>query len=186
MVLMADGLADGWDELGRAVDAYDYLKKPIEEGEMRAILANLQRMRSPTRVLVVDDSRGFLKLAPRVLAQSRFALDVEVADSGGFAIAMQRREPREVIFLDYAMPGIDGLEVACVMMEQAPGTRIVMISASGNPAVARAARYFGAACFLKKPFQPNDVDRALHLAHKLPLTSLMNGPDPAFGVPISL
>ena len=82
-----------------------------------------------------------------------------------------------MVFLDYAMPGIDGLETACLVQDQMPEVRVVMVSASRNPAVEKAARYFGAVHFLKKPFFAREVDKAMHLALDLPLTSFMLEPE---------
>jgi response regulator of citrate/malate metabolism len=71
----------------------------------------------------------------------------------------------------------DGLETTCLVQDQMPEVRVVMVSASRNPAVEKAARYFGAVHFLKKPFFAREVDKAMHLAFDLPLTSFMLEPE---------
>ena len=75
------------------------------------------------------------------------------------------------LFVATAM--VDGLETACILQDTVPGIRVVMISGSDNPAVERAARYFGAVHFMAKPFYARDIDKAMHLALRLPLPSLM-------------
>src|SRR3954468_2469226 len=102
---------------------------------------------------------------------------VLVVDSGEAALRLLSEEACDVVFLDYAMPGIDGLETACLVQDQMPEVRVVMVSASRNPAVEKAARYFGAVHFLKKPFFAREVDKAMHLALDLPLTSFMLEPE---------
>jgi FixJ family two-component response regulator len=77
------------------------------------------------------------------------------------------------------MPGLDGLETACLVQEACPAARVVMVSASRDKGVERAARYFGAVDFLHKPFYPTEIDRALHHAFELTLPSLLDAPESA-------
>lgn len=181
IVLMGDHAEDAWSEAVTASRAYEFLQKPLEEDELRLIFGNLARMKEPCRVLVVDDSKASRRMIGKVLEGSRFAMEVEMAESGEYALTLLKRQAADVVFLDYDMPGIDGLETACLIQELMPDIRVVMISASQNPAVERAARYFGAAHFLRKPFYARAVDRAMHAALDLPLTSYMTEqpPEPA-------
>jgi len=134
-------------------------------------------MRGATRVMIVDDSKAARRLMSKVLEASRFTTELTIVDSGEAALRLLKAEPCDVIFLDYAMPGIDGLETACLVQETMPQVRVVMVSASRNPAVEKAARYFGAVHFLKKPFFAREFDKAMHLALDLPLTSFMLEPE---------
>ena len=134
-------------------------------------------MRDVSRVLVVDDSKASRLMMSKVIEASRFTTELTVVDSGEAALRLLNEEPCDVVFLDYAMPGIDGLETACLVQDQMPEVRVVMVSASRNPAVEKAARYFGAVHFLKKPFFAREVDKAMHLALDLPLTSFMLEPE---------
>jgi CheY-like chemotaxis protein len=177
VVMMGDSPEDAADPLLREIEAYEVLQKPLEEQELRQIFANVIRMQAPTRALVVDDSKAARRLIAKVLQASRFSIKVGVADSGENALAQLKEEPYDVLFLDYAMPGIDGLETACLVQELMPEMRVVMVSASQNPAVEKAARYFGAIHFLRKPFYSREIDKAMHLALDLPLTSFMLEPD---------
>ncbi len=173
VTLMAQEILPGWVRLAREIEAYEFLEKPVEDEDVRQIVANYLRMKEPCRVLVADYSKTVRHLIRKVLAQSRFGMGVDVVDNGELAIGLLKQQSYDVIFLDYDMPGLDGLETACLVQEVCPSARIVMVSASENEEVERAARYFGAADFLKKPFYPTEIDRALHLAFDLPLPSLL-------------
>jgi CheY-like chemotaxis protein len=173
VTLMAQEIKAGWEHYSRQIDAYEFLEKPLEEEEIRQILANYLRMQEPCRVLVADDSKTFRHLIRKVLGTSRFEMGVDVVDNGELAVGLLRQQPFDVIFLDYDMPGLDGLETACLINEVCPSARIVMISAHHSEAIERAARYFGVVEFLKKPFYATEVDRALHLAFNLPVPSLL-------------
>ncbi len=177
VVLMGDSQDDLADPLVRDIEAYEFLQKPLEEQELRQIFANVRRMREPTRALIVDDSKASRRLMSKVLEASRFTINIAAADSGESALALLKEEPYDVLFLDYAMPGIDGLETACLVQELMPDVRVVMVSASQNPAVEKAARYFGAIHFMRKPFYAREVDKVMHLALDLRLTSFMLEPE---------
>lgn len=178
LVLMADTMDPAHDEAARGMGAYECLQKPLEEDELRLIVANVRRMRQRSRVIVADDSKSARRLMDKVLRRSCFAMDIETVESGEYALAALKREAAQVVFLDYDMPGIDGLETACLIQEVNPDARVIMVSASQNPAVERAARYFGAVDFIRKPFYAREVDKSMHLALNLPLTSLMIEPEP--------
>ena len=173
VTLMAQEILAGWERLSREIEAYEFLEKPVEEEDVRHIVANYLRMKEPCRVLVADDSKTFRALIRKVLAQSRFGMGVDVVDNGELAIGLLKQQSYDVIFLDYDMPGLDGLETACLVQEVCPTARVVMVSASEDEGIERAARYFGAVDFLKKPFYPTEIDRALHFAFELPLPSLL-------------
>lgn len=173
VTLMAQEVQAGWERFSREIEAYEFLEKPVEEENVSQIVASYLRMKEPCRVLVADDSKAFRLLIRKVLAQSRFGMGVDVVDNGELAIGLLKQQPYDVIFLDYDMPGLDGLETACLVQEVCPTGRVVMISASQDEGIERAARYFGAVDFLKKPFYPSEIDRALHLAFDLPLPSLL-------------
>jgi CheY-like chemotaxis protein len=177
VVVMGDSAEDAADYVLRTIDPYEFLQKPLEERELRQILRNARRMREAVRVMIVDDSKASRRLMSKVLEASRFTMELAAVDSGEAALRRLKEEPYEVLFLDYAMPGIDGLETACLVQELMPEVRVVMVSASQNPAVEKAARYFGAVHFLRKPFFAREVDKAMHLALDLPLTSFMLEPD---------
>jgi two-component system, LytTR family, response regulator len=67
---------------------------------------------SPIRVLVVDDEPTARQRMVRLLGGMPGVTTVGVCVSGREAIEVARLQEPELIFLDIAMPGIDGLEVA--------------------------------------------------------------------------
>lgn len=166
------------EEEARRAEGYELLQKPVDEDELRLLVANLRAMRVRRRILVVDDSRASRNIVTRLLGRCQFALAVESVDGGEAALDVLKKDPYDVVLLDYDMPGMDGLETACLMQEALPGVPVIMMSASSNPSVERAARYFGAVHFLRKPFYERDIDHSLHVAFDLPRTSLMSDPEP--------
>ena len=106
----------------------------------------------PTRVLVVDDDPGL-----RALLRASFEvahIDVEEADGAAAADeAIAARLP-DVIVLDVAMPGMDGISF-CRKLKADPQTRpIPVVLLTGDSVSAAAGEEAGAEGFVRKPFSP--------------------------------
>jgi CheY-like chemotaxis protein len=166
-VLMSSREVPGWAEAAIDVDAYDYLRKPFDGTQIGQILDARRRIETPARLLLVDDSALTRQLIRRVLIASRFSLQIEEADSGFSALDLMKRNRYDVALIDFAMDGMDGLETAAKANEISPDTKLVLISASSDPALEQAPRHFNLSGFLKKPFYRLDVDLALHQAFGL-------------------
>ncbi|MCV6601441.1 MAG: response regulator [Cohaesibacter sp.] len=142
--------------------AYDYLKKPFQFEEIKRLLSYQQRIRHQTSLLVVDDSKVVRRVVFKVLDESQFALNSSEAESGEQAIQLCRNIPYDIIFMDYHMPGFDGLRGAHEVAKILPKAKIILMSADGSDEVIEKAKAHGLAGFMKKPFYPDDVDMILH------------------------
>src|SRR5262245_40748503 len=105
------------------------------------------------RILIVDDEAS-VRYGLRVLLES---LGHEIAEAGGGeeAVAMQRREPADVVLCDLFMPEQDGL-VTIPRLRQLSAAPIVAMSGGtsrldGRPFL-EMARELGADILLSKPF----------------------------------
>lgn len=119
------------------------------------------RAKMPTRVLIVDESDSLRGIVRKILAASRFALEIfEAADSTA-ALDHLHANGVGVVFLDYNMRGLNGADILLGIKRARPDVAIVMMTsalfrgASGRPHLS------GALGFLKKPFYPADVDAVL-------------------------
>ncbi len=79
------------------------------------------------RVVLVDDDERFRATARRALAADGVELVADVADGEGALGAVSEWQP-DVVLLDIALPGIDGLEVARRLRAEAGGPVVVLIS----------------------------------------------------------
>jgi CheY-like chemotaxis protein len=106
-------------------------------------------------ILIVDDDAMIRKLITTTL-QDVAGYSLREAPDGLAAIEAAVDERPEIVFLDYDMPRLDGLET-CRRLRSDPataGATIVMLTAmSGEPAHERAAAA-GADLYLTKPFSP--------------------------------
>ena len=159
-------------EVARQIRAYEYLVKPFTGADILSILKTYQSISRRTRTLIVDDSRTIRHVIMRVLKRSVFNLAIDEAASGERALKLFAEGSYDLVFLDYNMPGLDGLNTLDRIRADDPNTKIIMISAERNEDHVRDAMDHGAVTFLHKPFFAVDVDRALHAAFGLKLPEL--------------
>jgi CheY-like chemotaxis protein len=115
----------------------------------------------PKRVLVVDDSSTMRSIVRKILSGSRFRLEVEDSSDGETALVQVRSGRFGLVFVDYNMPGFNGLETLKEIRRQREDVEVVLITSSLDAALADRARAAGAFAFLKKPFYPADIDAIL-------------------------
>lgn len=135
--------------------------KPVTVDGARQIVERCIRAKMPTRVLIVDDSRTMRGIVRKILSTSRFLLELHEAEEGLAALDRLRREKFGIVFLDYNMPGLDGLATLCEIKRETSAVAVVMMTTSVEEPVAARAMAEGAFGFLKKPFYPADIDRVL-------------------------
>jgi CheY-like chemotaxis protein len=137
------------------------LTKPANVDDARKQAEICIRARMPTRVLIVDDSGTMRSIVRKILSASRFALDVHEAAEGIAALSQLRSGNFGMVFLDYNMPGFNGIETLLEIKRENPNVAVVMMTSTLDNAVADRARASGALAFLKKPFYPADIDATL-------------------------
>jgi response regulator RpfG family c-di-GMP phosphodiesterase len=105
------------------------------------------------RVLIVDDSATFLE-GVRAMLAPRF--EVTMASSGAEALAKcERHGPFAVVVSDYAMPGMNGIELLAEHATQWPDTARILLTGCADLGLALEALERGSIFrFLTKPPQP--------------------------------
>ena len=124
-------------------------------------------------ILIVDDEVTFLESARRKLRMSGYTSVVTEADPLRVP-ALFDRQSFDVAFLDITMPGMGGLELLERILERAPATTCVMVTAvDGIDSVMRATR-IGAFDYLVKPLLPDQLVDAIEraMAHRRMLALL--------------
>ncbi|HEV3394862.1 MAG TPA: response regulator [Xanthobacteraceae bacterium] len=162
VTFMAGELSEHVIETARTLRAYEILTKPVGQEAIEAIVASYRRLSSPLRALVVDDSATVRALVRKVVGGSIFRIEVEEAADGEAALARCRAGGIDLVFLDFSMPGLDGLATLERLIAQDPAVKVVMISGRGRRQEETDALGRGAAAFLRKPFSPAHVDGLLH------------------------
>jgi DNA-binding NtrC family response regulator len=110
------------------------------------------------RILVVDDEQEIIDILQEHLATT---YDVTSARDGRRALELVRATRPDLIFLDIAMPGINGLDVLKAMKQLDPAIPVIAITKKVNTALAAEAIKCGAFSYFPKPF---DLRYLEHLA----------------------
>jgi two-component system, OmpR family, response regulator MprA len=127
-------------------------------------------------VLVVDDDAPILRMLQRTLAAEGYG--VEIAADGGAALAAVERSVPDVLVLDVAMPGVDGLAVCRRLRDKGLGMPILLLTARDAVSDRVAGLDAGADDYLVKPFAAEELlarVRALHRRGKEPPETLAYG-----------
>jgi two-component system, NarL family, nitrate/nitrite response regulator NarL len=108
------------------------------------------------RILIVDDHPITRNALAALLGQHGFSVVGEAAE-GEEAIELTRRLRPQIVLLDLSMPGLSGLEALPRLREAAPGTEVVVLTASGTEENLLAAIRGGAAGYLLKSEPPERI-----------------------------
>ncbi len=148
--------------VGHTDEPRQQAKTSIEEA--RTLRAESAHQLQRARVLAVDDSKIFLRVADSVVSATTGLRLVGTAASGDEAIRLLPDLQPDLVLLDVHMPGIDGLETARLIRDLRPETVIVHVSADPE-GVAAAAESVGAAAILDKVDLSPDALDELWLEH---------------------
>ncbi len=100
-------------------------------------------------ILLVDDEPQILQALSGLLQDEEF--EVLTASEGETALRLVREELPDLVMLDIALPGKDGLEILKDLKDQHPALPVIMISAYGSVENAVKATRLGAYDFIEKP-----------------------------------
>lgn len=107
-----------------------------------------------TLILIVEDDPASLMIATIALEGAGYA--AEGAESAELAREVVARQKPDLILMDIALPGMDGLEFAKELKSDplTAGIPIVALTAHGMPLYERSARSAGCIGFITKPVSP--------------------------------
>jgi DNA-binding response OmpR family regulator len=108
-------------------------------------------------VLVIDDSPTILKVVQLVLTKAGFY--VITASDGDEGIEEAKRQPPDVILLDFVMPKMNGYQV-CQSLHQEDNLKeipIILMSAKGDQVGDRFIEVMGIVDYITKPFSPEAI-----------------------------
>jgi len=101
------------------------------------------------RILVADDNELVRKLLHLMLERDA-GWEVAVAQDGSEAIAKAQEFKPDVVILDFAMPDMDGLQIARRISQQLPGAAILLFTIHDSPEMNFEARRAGVSRVLPK------------------------------------
>ena len=105
---------------------------------------------SKIRVLIADDHRLFADALEAILTIDERIEVVGKAYDGEQAIRLAAAEKPDVILMDIAMPGVDGVEATKRIRRKRKATSVLMLTGSNSRTDVDRAREAGAAGYVTK------------------------------------
>ena len=102
-------------------------------------------------ILFVDDDTTILSLVEEYL--NAFNYRVSVVDNGLKAIELIEEKNFDVVFTDFKMPDINGLELLALIKEYRPLTEVIIVTGHGTMESAIQAMKYGSYDYIQKPFK---------------------------------
>jgi len=118
------------------------------------------------KVLVIDDEQIVLDSVSQILIDENYEVDVSLSGREGLDWAIER--PYDIILTDIRMPDIGGMRVLRDIKRVKSSLPVVIITGYATTKSAVQAMKLGAAEYIEKPFEPEQlleaVARALGLS----------------------
>ena len=158
------------------MDGEIWIESELGKGATFAFTARLQRGEEKgqrfiargvhwdsVRILVVDDDQDTLAFVSKTVQECGAACDT--AGSGEDALALvERHGTYDIYFIDWKLPGIDGIQLASILKEKEPGpsnVSVILFSAAAWNSVDHEAKRAGVDKFLSKPLFPSTIADAI-------------------------
>ncbi|HDX9577063.1 TPA: response regulator transcription factor [Bacillus pseudomycoides] len=108
-----------------------------------------------TKILVIDDEVGILKLLEITLRKENF-IHIETASTGKDALQRIKETVYDIILLDIMLPDISGFEL-CTEIRKNTNTPIIFVSARSTDFDKLTGLGIGGDDYITKPFNPLEV-----------------------------
>lgn len=118
----------------------------------------------PIRVLLADDHTLFREGVRALLERAAGIVVVGEARDGREALELAERMLPDVVLMDVAMPGLDGLEATRQLARRAPRARVVVVSMREDREAIRELLQAGIAGYVVKGAASAELVRAVEVA----------------------
>ncbi len=114
-------------------------------------------------ILIVDDSKTSRKILRGILEEAGHTIVGEGVNGEDGFLKYKELKP-DLVTLDITMPKMDGIEALQIIRKADENARVIMITALGQKEKMIQAVKFGAAEFITKPFEDDEVVKAVDKA----------------------
>jgi len=114
------------------------------------------------RILVIDDNPHVVDILRSYLREEGYGVIGALTSDEGLKLAILSRP--ELVLLDIALPGTNGIELLKRIRSINPTSRVIMVTGNIDPSLARKALELGALAYIDKPFDLAYLKRVIALA----------------------
>jgi DNA-binding NtrC family response regulator len=123
----------------------------MSEGTIAApASANAAGSDAPPRILIIDDEAAIRESLETLLGLEGYIVDT--AENGELGLDRIAEQPFDLVLLDLALPGRNGLEILTIIRDRQPNLPVIMITAFGTVGNVVDAIRGGAQNFVQKPW----------------------------------
>jgi DNA-binding NtrC family response regulator len=112
------------------------------------------------KILVVDDEEIVLESCQAVLEEAGF--EVVLVPSADKALKEMKHEEFALLLIDVKMPEHDGMYLMQEVKKRWPGKPVIVMSGYYTVNTINEAIRMGAATFIAKPFEPEELVQTIH------------------------
>lgn len=112
-------------------------------------------MAENVKIMVVDDEPSVLESFKMILEIKDYAVDT--FPDGPSAVSKLEKGKYDICFVDYKLPGMDGLQVLEKVKEIDPTIEVIVVTAYASEKSQSRAIQLGALEYLRKPFLMDEI-----------------------------
>jgi DNA-binding NarL/FixJ family response regulator len=120
----------------------------------------------PITILIVDDERTFGEALQLALRQEKDLKVIDVAVDGDTAMRVVDEQHPDVVIMDVAMPGMNGIEATRRIKEGDPEAQVLILSGHEDPLLLARAVQAGAVGLLRKTEAIGNVASSVRRAYR--------------------
>ena len=115
------------------------------------------------KIMVAEDHNDLVEFLRDILEMQNHQV-VATASNGEEAVEVFNKARPDVLFLDIAMPKKDGKAALAEIMAAHPDAKVVMVTALDDMDTIQECTAKGAVAYIVKPFNIDDIKRAISVA----------------------
>jgi len=113
------------------------------------------------KVLIVDDEETLTWSMARSLSRDKDKYEVVIANNGGEALNLLKKNNIDLVISDIRMPDINGLDLLVKIKKEYPQTKVIIMTAYGSSDVQKEANRRGSLYYVEKPFEISDIRKII-------------------------